>query len=566
MANIQVLRIKSKLEELFEEKISMLDVSKPVKDGEYNNIFISRCLAAYAPIISSNIEPDDAALAITDGYHDEGIDLIFKDDQLKKLILVQAKFSKNGEDTISLGDTLKYIRGVEKIINLDFDGFNDKILQKQTEIESAIKDMDYKIELVIVYTSNSQLSAECNDCIDKFISKINEDGNDELIIKTIYRRQDVYEHMSANVYAGVVNLNEVLLNDWGIIEVDGKITAYYGAVSAAMVAQWWQEYGTKLLSKNIRFFKGDTEVNQGINRVLEEEPHNFFYYNNGIKITANKINRGLAYSTDRKTTLLNLEEANVVNGAQTVGVIGQAYKKFPENVSKARIMLQIISLEGSALEFGERITKLSNTQNRIDNKDFVSMDPNQERLRKDLLMDGIEYIYKSGSHKPLLDKWCSVDDATIALGCYADDVSISTLIKRAYGSVFENLDKAPYKSIFNPTTTAYRLWNTVAVYRQLDKIISEYQSSVARQEKLILIHGNRFILHIIFFVLKSRNIDFENGYIDVRSITDILKETFDVYAKSTFDAKMSIFPDAYPANVFKNNTRCRELKEKVCSK
>ena len=71
----------------------------------------------------------------------------------------------------------------------------------------------------------------------------------------------------------------------------------------------------------------------------------------------------------------------------------------PDMVEKAKLMVQIISLENSAEDFGNTVTKLSNTQNKIENKAFASMDPLQEKYRKDLMMDGIEYVFKDGGFK-----------------------------------------------------------------------------------------------------------------------------------------------------------------------
>lgn len=73
-------------------------------------------------------------------------------------------------------------------------------------------------------------------------------------------------------------------------------------------------------------------------------------------------------------------------------------------------MVNIISLENADFNFGNDITKLSNTQNRIENKAFVSMDPFQENLRRDMLMDGIDYSYKDGKYNTSNSKACSIDE------------------------------------------------------------------------------------------------------------------------------------------------------------
>ncbi|MTV72393.1 abortive infection protein, partial [Streptococcus pneumoniae] len=79
----------------------------------------------------------------------------------------------------------------------------------------------------------------------------------------------------------------------------------------------------------------------------------------------------------------------------------------------------------------------------------------------DLAIDGKKYVYRQGVELPDPSEGCDLDSATVALGCYLDDLAISTQLKRAYGSIFDNINKPPYKHIFNSGTSAYKLWNCV---------------------------------------------------------------------------------------------------------
>lgn len=94
--------------------------------------------------------------------------------------------------------------------------------------------------------------------------------------------------------------------------------------------------------------------------------------------------------------MFSLENASIVNGAQTTGTIGELIKSIENSIENAFVLVQIISLESLSEDMNDKITKYSNTQNRIENKDFVSLDPFQKKLQQDFSMDGIEYYYKSG--------------------------------------------------------------------------------------------------------------------------------------------------------------------------
>lgn len=508
-------------------------------------------------IIASEIDEEMAADCVTDGYNDNGIDAVFNDRNGKQLILVQAKWSNDGNATISQGDTLKYVSGVEKILNLDYSDFNQKILSKKTEIDSAVESMDYRIKMIIIFTSKNPCPKESSNEIEKLKDRINDDLN-ELLISETYTLAKIYDCLANNSLNQDIILEDVLINNWGLIEDNGNQRGYYGLVDASSIAEWWKQNGNRLLARNIRFFKGDTDVNNGIIKSLINNPEFFCYYNNGIKLVAQKIIRKLPHSTDRKTGLFRIEGASIVNGAQTTGSIGKAYDMCPENVSKAKLMVQIVSLESAHEGFGEDITKLSNTQNKIENKSFASMDPFQEKIAKELLLDGVEYAYKDGDLRTGTNI-CNIDEAVIALGCFLGDISLVTTIKREVGSIFDDISKPPYKVIFNDSISAYLLWNTIRISRTFDKFNIKYQSNHVGTEKLISIHGNRFILFLLYDGLKKEGKDLWSAYVEIEEET--IRKSALQYIEKIKIAKGKLFPDAYPANIFKSVNRCKEIKK-----
>ena len=82
--------------------------------------------------------------------------------------------------------------------------------------------------------------------------------------------QNIYEYLANGQNQNNIILDDVLLNNWG--EIDAPIKAYYGTISACMIGEWYKEHGNQLFDKNIRYYKGSTEVNQGIKTVLKTEP------------------------------------------------------------------------------------------------------------------------------------------------------------------------------------------------------------------------------------------------------------------------------------------------------
>lgn len=87
-------------------------------------------MAAYAIYISTNCSVEDAASSVVDGSDDNGIDAIYYSQLSHQMILVQSKFSKDGNGEPSSGDVAKYINGIRDLINLRFGRFNKKLKKR----------------------------------------------------------------------------------------------------------------------------------------------------------------------------------------------------------------------------------------------------------------------------------------------------------------------------------------------------------------------------------------------------------------------------------------------------
>lgn len=329
-----------------------------------------------------------------------------------------------------------------------------------------------------------------------------------------------------------------------------------------------KEHGNQLFDKNIRYYKGSTEVNQGIKTVLKTEPEKFFYYNNGIKILCRKIIRKIVYSNERKTGLFKLEGVSLVNGAQTTGTIGGVFCENPELVSNAKVLIQMIDLgaSGENQEVQEdqaiQITKLSNTQNRIEGKDFASLDPEQERLRMELSLGGIQYLYKDGSQIEDPEHQIVLDETIVSQACLLDEISIIALVKGNVGALTENIDKTPYKKLFNGSTNSFTMYNGVLVLRAVESYIKENESNVTGRKKLVLIHGNRFLLHLALREIKNMD-NFDDQYLDQEELRSIVNPICEKYWDKVYEIIEQYFPDAYPAYLFKNVGRLKEIIEKI---
>ena len=550
-------RIATKIEDLFNGKINLSDIKNREKN---KSSFYSRAIAALSIMMQCGTDEKLSGSCITDGYHDIGIDAVYNDYTQKKLVLVQSKWRADGNGSISQEEASAFAQGVKRIINSEFDGCNAKILAKQSDIIAALKDMEYQIEMVFCHTGNQSISAYAKTPISDLLKQVNEEDVTDILIFKEIRLQEIYDFLANSQVLDNISIDDVILSNWGTI--DEPFKAYYGTIPASALGEWYLRYGNRLFAKNIRFYKGSTDVNQGIKEVLRTEPEKFFYFNNGIKLLCRKITRKAAHSTDRITGLSALEGVSLVNGAQTTGSIGAVFAEAPEAVAKAKVFIQMIDLADAEETQATQITKFTNTQNRIEGKDFAALDPQQERIKDELSFSNIQYLYKSGAVVEDPARQISLDEAIIAQACSADELSVVATAKRNIGALTENINKVPYKLLFNGGTNSFALVNNVRVARVVDSFLSQEEATATGRKRLVLVHGNRFLLHMVLSEIKHRE-NYSSTFLDVAELPAQVIPLSQKYWDLIFVAMEECYPDAYPAHIFKNIGRLKDIKERM---
>lgn len=126
----------------------------------------------------------------------------------------------------------------------------------------------------------------------------------------------------------------------------------------------------------------------------------------------------------------------------------------------------------------------------------------------------------------------------------------------------EDITKRPYIALMNQSTNSYTLLNSVLYMREVEHCLQDKKERVNNnRERLVCIHANRFILH---FILKDngKNENFNITVIDKNNIQEVVNPLVDVLVRQTTQYIDELFPDSYPANIFKNSTKCKQLEEK----
>ncbi|EJL6412682.1 AIPR family protein, partial [Vibrio cholerae] len=448
MSIIHVNQIANKVEQLFESKLDLSDLN--TSDVEYRTKVLTRCLAAYAVYCVGGASEAEAANSVIDGADDNGIDAIYYSPANKRMVLVQSKWSKKGVGEPESGDMRKFKDGVFDLLGLDFSRFNDKTRNMQALIETALTAYDTKFDIVLIHTGNQLLSTHSQRVMDDLVTELNDAGDgvsEDVVTFHQLNQAKVHASLAGGMEGEPIDL-EIGLSQWG--RVEEPHTAFFGMVSGGEVFNWYKSKGKRLFSKNIRQMLGSTDVNDEISATIENTPEKFWYFNNGITLVADCIKKSMVGGNGRDIGSFRATNISIVNGAQTVSTIGGFNESEISKLEKVKIPIKLISLENTGADFGALVTKTNNRQNRIENRDFVSLDEQQIRLRTELAIEGVEYnIVRTDAFKPSAKSF-DLSEATIALACASNQVNLAVQAKREIGKFYENLSKAPYKSIFNP--------------------------------------------------------------------------------------------------------------------
>ncbi|MFQ2610806.1 AIPR family protein [Aeromonas caviae] len=561
MSIIHVNQIASKIKFLFESRLDKSDLND--NDAEYETKILTRCLAAYAVYCIGNSTEVEAANAVIDGGDDNGIDAIHYSPSNKRMILVQSKWSKKGVGEPESGDIRKFKDGVFDLLNLDFSRFNEKTLRMKNLIETALTEFDTKFDIVLIHTGNQLLSVHGQRVMDDLVNELNDAGdgfNDDVVTFHQLNQTRVHSSLANGIDGEPIDL-EIGLSQWGKIEE--PYSAFFGMISGGEIANWYKEKGKRLFSKNIRQMLGTTDVNEEIRNTIEQSPERFWYFNNGITLIADTIKKSMVGGNSRDIGSFKATNISIVNGAQTVSTLGEYLKKDISKLEKIKVPIKLISLENTDENFGENVTKTNNRQNRIENRDFVSLDEQQTRLRSELAIEGIEYnIVRSDNFKASENSF-DLSEATVALTCASKDVSLAVQVKKEIGKFYENIDRAPYRTIFNPNTNGVYLWNVVKCLRELDRILLVKISALGKKSGRdygVLVHGNRLIQQIVFTSLNISKLANDYNF----NVNEVKFEECMTKIVSNLSIQIEAdYSDKILGTLFKNTTICKTLVAKV---
>lgn len=463
--------------------------SQDVAQNDQKNL--ARSISAFVVHHHCGASVADACASVVDDFGDLGIDAIFYQADIKTLFLIQSKLKASAQFTQDEANA--FCQGVRKLIASDYTGFNQNVLDRQVEIDAALDDCE-RIQLVIAHTGDQLGQYPALAIADLIADPAH--GEERLVDQVLdYSARDILTALrDVNAHARIDC--RLTLFDWA--KVSGNRTAYIGMVKLEQLAQLHVQHGKALYARNIRASLGHrTDVNRSIDASLANNAVDFEFFNNGVTALCSSI-QGRRGSRDSKN--FQIEKLSIVNGAQTVataarhvGAAGAA------SIADARVLATIIAADAEN-DFGQSVTRARNHQNDVGKADFVALDAEQERIRRELAIVGYRYAYQAEALDLTDPTIIRVEEAAFALSMLQPDPRLPVMAKRNAASV-QKVGQYPYSTIFTPALSALELRNAVIAFRYIIARMNEQAAGAPTdQERLAYRHG----AYAVAFVMMKR--------------------------------------------------------------
>ncbi|WP_081641728.1 AIPR family protein [Dickeya dadantii] len=502
---VAIHAMKRKLLRMYGDFIDLSNVGG--SEASRDIVKVTRALAAFAiNYFNYDIEPRVCAESVCDGSDDHCIDAIYVNHDKKLVCLVQSKFDQSGNGSISRNEFGDFTNSCRDVILERYELFNSRFNRFRNDIERAF-DLSYSFKIVYIYSGAGELSSDITRIISDRQSEFNADIDDGAYQFELMDLDKINSILSRSAL-GSINLDDVEILQYGITE--HPLPSIHGVITGDQLAQWWEKYSDYILEKNIRGGLGlSSDVNVSIKDTLINNPEMFWYYNNGITVLVDTYTASMRNASSRRESgRFNFVNASIINGAQTVTTIGNAYLNGDasiEHLENIKVNVRFIKVDPSIdgnRDVSLNVTIANNSQNKVTGRDFVSKDPVQMALRDSVNLEE-PYIYeikRSGDLENLTDHYhINMDDALNALVCSSFIARNLALLKSNRGRFFESLTSPLYKSVFNPSVSSVFLINSINLYRKslayLKIVEGRYDNG---RNKKIAIHGRHVFIARVF--------------------------------------------------------------------
>lgn len=344
---------------------------------------------------------------ITDGDNDSSCDIVFdsiNNQGDKVFYVVQSKWNNlaNSEKETNKDEILKALNDFETILRGEKKSINEKLKAKLEELDLHLKANG---EVKFIFLSLSQYSGGADENIAAFR---NHDVKTKFEVIDINRiRMDYIDRK----YKKIEPINPLetypnpeespvtieIVQKSGSVKIEKPYEAYMFLLRPKTIWMLFKTYNFSLFFKNVRNPLLQSHFNDEIEKTALEESNLFWYYNNGI--TAITYLLPEIGKNAEKITVIGLQ---IINGAQTVYSIYRAYENASSTQrlkmdSEAFITFRLLKSGGKSFDLN--VTRFTNSQNPVQDRDFYANDEIQVALQNESYQTNVWYEKRRGEFR-----------------------------------------------------------------------------------------------------------------------------------------------------------------------
>ncbi len=345
---------------------------------------------------------ESAQKALTGDTNDKGIDAILIDERAKQVDLVQGKFHVSlGEyiekrnDVLALADLGLSPWERKNVLDKFYSGLDPFVRQRFEELVHLVRNKKYDLRLYYVTTGRCSKTI-CNEAVERVREA---EGHVDISIIDSSQIITIFKDYLEGVAPAIPTLSlkivsESSIHNEGVIyrfDSEKQIESWVFSMSARDIGEMYKKAGIRLFARNVRGYLGESnEINKAMADTVKKEPHNFWYYNNGVTIVCDEAKREIQGGQD----ILCVEKPQVINGQQTTRTLHNI------SSSSASVLVKVIKIprrpndDDEYDELVSKIVRATNWQNAIKLSDLTSNDYVQVSLERELRKHGYQYLRK----------------------------------------------------------------------------------------------------------------------------------------------------------------------------
>lgn len=397
--------------------IELIDILDKYKDDAYikKNKSAINNQKAYALLIwflDFYGKKSDYSNYITDGDEDSSCDIVFDnlDNQGQRVFyIVQSKWNieSNCNKEVEKKDILQALNDFDTIIRGKKEKVNAKLKSKIDELQEHLKQNG---EVKFVYLTLSSNNPKADDNINSFLENHKKTTFDfydinRIKIDFIERRykkidpinplENYYNPEESKINIEIQKINK---SSGNFIRVEKPFEAYVFLIKPKTIFELFEKYGFSLFFRNVRNPLIQSDFNKEIEQTTVDNPAYFWYYNNGL--TA--ITYLLPNEIRDEATSIELTGLQIINGAQTVYSVYKAYKDASptkRTIIDSEALITLRLLKSGGRDFDLKVTRFTNSQNPVNERDFRANDDIQVRLQNDFFKTNYWYEKRRGEFR-----------------------------------------------------------------------------------------------------------------------------------------------------------------------